>query len=84
MNQRIENSCYGTKIFDKRLEPGETFTINGTNHDGAFGKYVYIDIKNRYRHYCYYTKIKTNCDINIGPEYTKGVFNVISGISSDR
>ncbi len=83
MYQRIGNTCYGTRIFSDKLEPGEKFTINGTNSDGTFGRYVYIYIKNRYGRYCYYTKIKTNCDVNIGPGYTKGVFNVISGMSSD-
>jgi hypothetical protein len=76
--QRKENTCYGVKIFDQKVQAGETFTIEGANHDGTFGRYAYIYING-----CYYTKIKTNCDINIGPGYTKGVFNVISGESSN-
>ncbi|WJJ95535.1 hypothetical protein [Algibacter luteus] len=75
--QRKENTCYGVKIFSQMVKAGETFTIEGANHDGTFGRYAYIYING-----CYYTKIKTNCDINIGPGYTKGVFNVISGESS--
>lgn len=75
--QRKENTCYGVKVFDKVLQPGEEFTIEGVNHDGSFGKYIYIYIGN-----CYYTKIKTNCYLNIGPGYEKGVFNVISGTST--
>ncbi len=78
--QKRENTCYGTKIFDKVLEPGETFTINGANRDGSFGKYIYIYIGNR----CYYyTKIKTNCYVKIGPGYTKGIFNVLGGRSTE-
>ena len=76
--QRKENTCYGVKIFSQMVKAGETFTIEGANHDGTFGRYAYIYING-----CYYTKIKTNCDINIGPGYTKGVFNVISGESSN-
>jgi hypothetical protein len=76
--QRKENTCYGVKIFSQKVEAGETFTIEGANHDGTFGKYAYIYING-----CYYTKIKTNCDVNIGPGYSKGVFNVISGESSN-
>ncbi|MDO5980423.1 hypothetical protein [Flavivirga spongiicola] len=77
--QKKENTCYGVKVFDKVLEPGEKFTINGANSDGTFGKYIYIYIGNR----CYYyTKIKTNCYTKIGPGYTRGVFNVVSGRST--
>ena len=76
--QKKENTCYGVKIFDKVLQPGEKFTIDGANQDGSIGKYAYIYING-----CYYTKIKTNCYIKIGPGYTKGVFNVISGTSSE-
>jgi hypothetical protein len=75
--QKKENTCWGAKVFDKVLQPGEEFSIEGVNHDGSFGKYVYIYIDN-----CYYTKIKTNCYLNIGPGYEKGVFNVISGTST--
>lgn len=78
--QKRENTCYAAKVFDKTLNPGETFTINGANNDGTFGKYIYIYIGSK----CYYyTKIKTDCELNIGPGYTKGVFNVISGKSSE-
>lgn len=76
--QKIENTCRGIKIFDKKLESGEEFTINGANRDGSFGKYIYIFIGK-----WYYTKIKTNCDIKIGPGYTRGVFEVIEGHSID-
>ena len=75
--QRKENTCYGVKIFSEKVKAGETFTIEGANHDGTIGKYAYIYING-----CYYTKIETNCDTKIGPGYTKGVFNVISGESS--
>ena len=76
--QKKENTHYGVKIFDKVLQSGEKFTIDGANQDGSIGKYAYIYING-----CYYTKIKTNCYIKIGPGYTKGVFNVISGTSSE-
>ena len=75
--QRYENSCYATKIFDEHVGAGEDFTIAGSNANGTFGKYVYI-----YLNGCYYTKIKTNCYLNIGPGYTKGVLEVVSGNST--
>lgn len=75
--QRKENTCWGVKIFDKVLQPGEEFDLEGVNHDGSFGKYVYI-----YINHCYYTKIKTNCFLNIGPGYERGVFSVVKGTST--
>lgn len=75
--QRYENTCYATKIFDQVVQPGEDFTINGSNSNGTIGMYAYIYVGN-----CYYTKIKTNCAINIGPGYTKGVLEVVSGHST--
>ena len=76
--QRYENTCYGKRVYcNTNAQPGEKISISGTNHDGTFGKYIYIYINN-----CYYTKIKTNCDTKIGPGYFRGVFNVISGESS--
>ncbi|WP_396601172.1 hypothetical protein [Algibacter sp. R77976] len=77
--QRYENTCYGKRIYCNRYtQPGEIINVSGANHDGTFGKYIYIYINN-----CYYTKIKTDCDVNIGPGYIRGVFNVISGESSN-
>lgn len=76
--QKYENTCYGKRVYcNRNVQPGEIINISGKNSDGTFGKYIYIYINN-----CYYTKIKTNCDVKIGPGYTKGVFNVISGESS--
>ncbi|WP_296383096.1 hypothetical protein [Winogradskyella sp.] len=75
--QRYENTCYATKIFDQVVGAGEDFSLTGSNANGTFGKYVYIYVGN-----CYYTKIKTNCWLNIGPGYTKGVLEVVSGHSS--
>lgn len=75
--QRYQNTCYATKIFDGELQPGEDFTFSGANTNGTIGRWAYIYIDN-----CYYTKIKTNCYLNIGPGYTKGIFDVVSGHSS--
>lgn len=75
--QRAGNSCYATKIFDQVVGANENFTINGANNNGTFGKWVYIYVGN-----CYYTKIKTNCWLNIGPGYRRGVVEVVSGHSS--
>ncbi|MTE25820.1 hypothetical protein [Winogradskyella ouciana] len=75
--QRYENTWCATKIFDSVVGANENFTINGANADGTFGKYVYIYVGN-----CYYTKIKTNCWLNIGPGYRRGVIEVVSGHSS--
>lgn len=76
--QRVENTCYATKIFDQTVNAGEDFSFSGTNHDGTIGTWAYIYVGN-----CYYTKIRTNCDINIGPGYVKGVLEVVSGNSSN-
>ena len=76
--QKYENTCYSSRVYCNRYtSPGQKINISGRNHDGTFGKYIYIYINN-----CYYTKIKTNCYTKIGPGYSKGVFNVISGVSS--
>ncbi|EDP70553.1 hypothetical protein FBALC1_07338 [Flavobacteriales bacterium ALC-1] len=75
--QRYENTCYATKIFDEVVGANENFTINGSNSNGTFGKWVYIFVGN-----CYYTKIKTNCWLNIGPGYRRGVVEVVSGTST--
>ena len=75
--QKKENSCRATKIFGGKLTKGQKFTVKGANSDGTFGKYIYI-----YINHCYYTKIKVNCDFKIGPGYTKGIFDVVSGRSS--
>lgn len=76
--QRDENTCYGKRIYcNRNVQPGEIISISGGNQDGTFGRYIYIYINN-----CYYTKIKTNCYLKIGPGYTKGVFNVVGGESS--
>ncbi|WP_179344819.1 hypothetical protein [Winogradskyella ursingii] len=75
--QRYENTCYATKIFDETVGAGENFSFSGSNHDGSLGKWAYIYVGN-----CYYTKIRTNCDLNIGPGYVKGVLEVVSGNSS--
>ncbi|MGB5420493.1 hypothetical protein, partial [Algibacter sp.] len=77
--QRDENSCYGKWIYNNNnVQPNGEINLTGGNSDGSFGRYIYIYINN-----CYYTKIKTDCDVNIGPGYEKGVFNVISGESSN-
>ncbi|WP_298555559.1 hypothetical protein [uncultured Algibacter sp.] len=77
--QRDENTCYGKRIYcNRNVQPGEKINISGGNSNGTFGKYIYIYING-----CYYTKIETDCDVKIGPGYTKGVFNVISGESSN-
>ena len=75
--QRYENTHSATKIFDQVVGAGENFTFNGSNANGTIGKWAYIYVGN-----CYYTKIKTNCYLNIGPGYTKGVLEVVSGHST--
>ncbi len=79
--QKKEDTYWGVKIFDKVLQPGEEFSLEGVNHDGSFGKYIYIYIGD-YSCY-YYTKIRTDCNLKIGPGYEKGVFNVVEGRSSE-
>ncbi|MFS4481974.1 thioester domain-containing protein [Hyunsoonleella sp. 2307UL5-6] len=76
--QRYENTKWGVKIFDKVLQPGEEFTVKGVNHDGSFGKFLYI-----FTNHCYYTCFNTNCYINIGPGFKRGVFEVIEGTSTE-
>jgi len=75
--QRDGNTYNAVKIFDQTVGAGEDFTISGVNNNGTFGKWVYIFVGN-----WYYTKIKTNCYLNIGPGYVKGVLEVVSGYST--
>lgn len=75
--QRYENSWYASKIFDQVVGLDDEISLSGINHDGSFGSYLYIYVGN-----CYYTKIKTNCHLNIGPGYKRGVLEVVSGQSS--
>lgn len=76
--QRHENTNYGKRLYcNRNTQPGEKINISGSNRDGSFGKFIYIYINN-----CYYTKINTSCFTKIGPGYFRGVFNVISGESS--
>jgi len=76
--QRYENTRWACKIFDKVLQPGEEFTLTGVNHDGTFGKYLYIFTK-----HCYYSCFNTNCYVNIGPGFKTGVFEIVSGTSTE-
>ncbi len=79
--QKKENSYWGVKIFDGEVQPGGVISLKGVNLDGSFGDKIYIYIGSG--HYCkYYTKIKTNCNLKIGPGYERGVFKVVSGRSS--
>lgn len=75
--QRYENTCYATKIFDGVVGEDDEFSVSGANHDGTFGKWIYVFVGN-----CYYTKFKTNCWLNIGPGYSRGVIDVVSGTST--
>lgn len=75
--QRYENTCYATKIFDGVVGEGDHMAVSGANHDGTFGKWIYVFVGN-----CYYTKFKTNCHLNIGPGYQRGVMEVVSGTST--
>ena len=79
--QKKENTCWAAKIFDQTVQPGETIDLSGINHDGTFGRYIYIYIGNNSCYY--YTKIRTDCKLKIGPGYEKGVFNVVDGRSSE-
>ena len=75
--QRRGRTRHARKIFDQVVGPNEDFSISGTNNNGTFGRWVYIYVGN-----CYYTKIKTNCHLNIGPGYRRGVIEVVNGRSS--
>lgn len=75
--QRYENTCYATKIFDSVVGLNDEIDLSGVNGNGTFGTWLYVYVGN-----CYYTKIKTNCDINIGPGYKRGVLEVVEGQSS--
>jgi len=75
--QRYENTCYATKIFDGVVGHDDEFSVNGANHDGTFGKWIYVYVGN-----CYYTKFRTDCRLNIGPGYKRGVVEVVGGTST--
>ncbi len=78
--QKYENTYYGKKVFDAVVQPNGKIHISGVNQDGSFGRYIYIYVGD-YSCY-YYAKIKTDCDLKIGPGYEKGVFKVVEGRSS--
>lgn len=75
--QRYENTCYAVKIFDDVVGLNDEMAVSGVNHDGTFGDWIYVYVGN-----CYYTKFKTNCYLNIGPGYKRGVVEVVSGTST--
>lgn len=75
--QRLGNSCWAGKIFDETVGLNDEIDLSGVNNNGTFGKWLYIYVGN-----CYYTKIKTNCHLNIGPGYKRGVLEVVSGQST--
>jgi hypothetical protein len=75
--QRLGNSWNAVKIFDQVVGEGDHIELEGVNNNGTFGRWVYIFVGNSY-----YTKFKTNCQLNIGPGYKRGVLEVVSGVSS--
>jgi hypothetical protein len=75
--QRYENTCYAVKIFDGVVGQDDEMAVSGANHNGTFGKWIYVYVGN-----CYYTKFKVNCHLNIGPGYKRGVVEVVSGTST--
>jgi hypothetical protein len=75
--QRYENTCYGVLIYNDIVDAGEDFSVEGYNHDGSFGKWIYV-----YLNGCYYTKFRTDCNLNIGPGYKRGVIEVVEGTST--
>ncbi|WP_282042502.1 hypothetical protein [Winogradskyella flava] len=75
--QRYENTCYATKIFDGVVGLDDEIDVSGSNSNGTFGRWIYVFVGN-----CYYTKFRTDCYLNIGPGYKRGVLEVVSGTST--
>jgi hypothetical protein len=75
--QRYENTCYATKIFDSVVGEGDEIALSGSNANGTIGRWAYVFVGN-----CYYTKFRTDCRLNIGPGYSRGVLEVTGGSSS--
>ena len=75
--QRYENTCYGVLIYNDIVNAGQDFSVEGYNHDGSFGKWIYVFLNG-----CYYTKFRTDCNLNIGPGYKRGVIEVVEGTST--
>lgn len=75
--QRYENTCYATKIFDSVVGLNDEIDLSGANQNGSIGKWAYVYVGN-----CYYTKFRTDCYLNIGPGYKRGVLEVTGGTSS--
>ncbi|WP_422104623.1 hypothetical protein [Winogradskyella sp.] len=75
--QRYENTHYAVKIYDNVVQPHEEISVNGANHNGTFGKWIYV-----YVGHCYYTKFRTDCHLKIGPGYKRGVIEVVGGTST--
>ncbi|WP_299526132.1 hypothetical protein [Winogradskyella sp.] len=75
--QRFEHTRYAVKIFDGVVGQHDEISVNGANHNGTFGKWIYVFVG-----HCYYTKFRTDCHLNIGPGYKRGVLEVVSGTST--
>ncbi|NER15978.1 hypothetical protein [Spongiivirga citrea] len=64
----------GDALFDETVQPGQIIEINGAMVDGSFGSLLEF-----YLNFEYDAVMYTDCSRRIGPELTKGSFEVISG-----
>ena len=67
-----------TTIFDDIVEAGANFTIAGANVDGTFGRRIVLVVNEGSK-----VMLNTSCDMPIGPNLTRGDFEVVSGTSSE-
>jgi len=65
-------------VFDDIVQPGETFTVVGTDKHGTLGTEIWIMVNCRFN-----AKIHTSCSQPIGPGLVRGDFEVISGVSKE-
>lgn len=64
--------------FRGTVQPGETFSFNGTDKMGTLGTEIYLFVNG-----CWNTSIHTSCSQPIGPDMTFGAFKVVSGESRE-
>ncbi len=67
-----------TSIYDNTVNPGESFAITGANVDGTFGRRIVVAIDGQSK-----VMFNTSCDMPIGPNLTRGDFEIVSGTSSE-
>ena len=73
---RVVQKDGGKVLFEKELDPGDTFSFKGAKSDGTMGKEIELYEEDDKR-----ATLRTDCKEPIGPGLKKGMFEVLSGES---